>query len=129
MSWFNIIECFQSYGENCHNPCSQHCYNRNFDRYNGSCLTGCTGGFYGKRCELGKYLNNRRLENIYNLIYIVIGWLKLRKWFEHYLTFYLSLPYAGIFRLINDQLAKRNYFKTFFDVVCVKNFTNYAVMS
>nr|XP_034321721.1 multiple epidermal growth factor-like domains protein 10 [Crassostrea gigas] len=29
-------ECYQSYGENCHYPCSQHCYNRNCDRYNGS---------------------------------------------------------------------------------------------
>lgn len=60
MSWFNIIECFQSYGENCHYPCSQHCYNRNCDRYNGSCLTGCTGGFYGEQCEQGKYYLNYR---------------------------------------------------------------------
>lgn len=55
MSWFNIIECFKSYGENCHYPCSQHCYNRNCDRYNGSCLTGCTDGFYGERCDKGKH--------------------------------------------------------------------------
>lgn len=43
--------CFQSYGENCKHPCSQHCYNRNCDRFNGSCLTGCTDGFYGERCD------------------------------------------------------------------------------
>lgn len=56
MSWFEIIECYQSYGENCpYDSCSQHCYNRNCDRYNGSCLTGCTGGFYGERCEKGKH--------------------------------------------------------------------------
>lgn len=43
--------CFQSYGENCRYSCSKHCYNKNCDRFNGSCLVGCTDGFYGERCE------------------------------------------------------------------------------
>lgn len=51
---FNMTACFQSYGENCQHPCSQHCYNKNCDRFNGSCLTGCMDGFYGKRCDKGK---------------------------------------------------------------------------
>ncbi|XP_052694681.1 receptor-type tyrosine-protein phosphatase epsilon-like [Crassostrea angulata] len=44
-------ECFQSYGENCHYPCSQHCYDKNCDRFNGSCLTGCIDG--KSSCLLG----------------------------------------------------------------------------
>lgn len=48
---FNVTACFQSYGENCQHQCSQHCYNKNCDRFNGSCQTGCTDGFYGERCD------------------------------------------------------------------------------
>lgn len=39
----------------CHYPCSQHCYIKNCDRFNGSCLTGCTDGFYDEWCEKGKH--------------------------------------------------------------------------
>lgn len=65
MLGLNKIECFQSYGENCHYPCSQHCYVKNCDRFNGICLTGYTDGFNGKLCDKGKLeLNFQRLENI-----------------------------------------------------------------
>lgn len=43
--------CVQSYGENCQHPCSQHCYNKECDRFNGTCLTGCTHGFHGQKCN------------------------------------------------------------------------------
>lgn len=39
--FFFIKACFQSYGENCRYSCSEHCYNKNCDRFNGSCLVGC----------------------------------------------------------------------------------------
>lgn len=37
-------ECIVSYGENCWYPCSVHCINKTCDRFNGSCLSGCTEG-------------------------------------------------------------------------------------
>lgn len=49
-----IIECSQSYGENCRYPCSSHCYNQSCDKFNGRCLYCCTDGFYGELCDKGK---------------------------------------------------------------------------
>lgn len=43
-------ECNLSYGENCWHPCSVHCINKTCDRFNGSCLSGCTEG---ERCDRG----------------------------------------------------------------------------
>lgn len=54
-----IKACFQSYGENCQHPCSQHCYDKNCDKFNGSCMTGCTDGFYGEQCDKGEYELNK----------------------------------------------------------------------
>lgn len=48
---FYVIACVQSYGENCQHPCSQHCYNKECDRFNGTCFTGCTHGFHGQKCN------------------------------------------------------------------------------
>lgn len=43
--------CYQSYGENCQFPCSQHCRNKNCSIFNGTCLNGCTEAFYGEKCD------------------------------------------------------------------------------
>lgn len=51
-----VIACVQSYGENCQHPCSQHCYNKECDRFNGTCLTGCTHGFHRQKCNKGTYV-------------------------------------------------------------------------
>uniref|UniRef100_A0A8W8NR49 Uncharacterized protein n=1 Tax=Magallana gigas TaxID=29159 RepID=A0A8W8NR49_MAGGI len=42
---------FESYGEDCKIPCSQTCYNKNCDRFNGTCLSACTNQFYGEKCD------------------------------------------------------------------------------
>lgn len=52
--FFVNLECVQSYGENCRNSCSSHCYNQTCERFNGQCLLGCNDGFYGEQCERGK---------------------------------------------------------------------------
>lgn len=51
--FFINLECVQSYGENCRNPCSPHCYNQTCEKFKGQCLFGCNDGFYGEKCERG----------------------------------------------------------------------------
>lgn len=51
-----VIACVQSYGENCQHPCSQHCYNKECDRFNGTCLTGCTHEFHEQKCNKGTHV-------------------------------------------------------------------------
>lgn len=36
-----ILECVQSFGENCQYPCHEFCVNQTCDRINGRCLYGC----------------------------------------------------------------------------------------
>lgn len=55
-----LTACYQSYGENCQIPCSQHCRNKNCSIFNGTCLYGCTEGFYGEKCNKGKNINHMR---------------------------------------------------------------------
>lgn len=33
--------------------CSQNCYNKNCNRFNGTCLSACTNQFYGEKCDKG----------------------------------------------------------------------------
>lgn len=33
--------------------CSPYCFDRKCDRFNGTCLTGCTDNFYGEKCDKG----------------------------------------------------------------------------
>uniref|UniRef100_A0A8W8NS56 EGF-like domain-containing protein n=1 Tax=Magallana gigas TaxID=29159 RepID=A0A8W8NS56_MAGGI len=56
---FFIVECSQSYGENCRNPCSSHCYNQSCDKFNGRCLYCCTDGFYGEMCDKAPVMLNQ----------------------------------------------------------------------
>lgn len=49
----SFIECVRSYGENCKLPCSPHCSQQKCHRFNGTCLTNCTDGFYGEKCDIG----------------------------------------------------------------------------
>lgn len=51
-----VIECTQSYGENCQHPCSPHCFNQTCDRFSGRCLLCCTDTFHGERCDASKTL-------------------------------------------------------------------------
>lgn len=46
-------ECFQSYGENCQYPCSEHCIDHKCDRFNGKCL--CNGK-HGKPMTLSNVI-------------------------------------------------------------------------
>lgn len=39
-----IVECVNSYGENCMYPCSENCINRICDRFNGSCMCNLQDG-------------------------------------------------------------------------------------
>lgn len=43
-----LLECTQSYGENCQNHCSEQCINQTCDRFNGNCLCDAK---YGKLCN------------------------------------------------------------------------------
>lgn len=36
--YFKILECVNSYRENCFYPCSENCINRTCDIFNGSCM-------------------------------------------------------------------------------------------
>lgn len=53
MKYINNYRMFESYGEDCKIPCSQTCYNKNCDRFNGTCLSACTNQFYGEKCDKG----------------------------------------------------------------------------
>ena len=53
MHLLSFIECVRSYGENCKLPCSPHCSQQKCHRFNGTCLTNCTDGFYGEKCDIG----------------------------------------------------------------------------
>lgn len=55
-SLYMHLACVQSYGENCGNSCSPHCYNQTCDRFNGQCLIGCKDGYYGEKCNEGNDL-------------------------------------------------------------------------
>lgn len=32
---------------------AKNCYNKNCDRFNGTCLSACTNQFYGEKCDKG----------------------------------------------------------------------------
>lgn len=69
-----IRECFESHGKDCKIPCSQHCYNKNCDRFNGTCLSGCINQFYGEKCDNGiiVLLYNIRYAKIYQQLYNIV---------------------------------------------------------
>lgn len=69
-----ISECVKSYGENCQNPCSQHCLNQTCDRFNGKCLFWCEEGFYGEKCDKGRIFFFKVLICIY--IFTIVSLLK-----------------------------------------------------
>jgi hypothetical protein len=47
---------FNTYGENCKIPCG-HCKdNVSCNSINGSCPEGCTEGWYGEKCDIGKFV-------------------------------------------------------------------------
>ncbi|XP_078327612.1 uncharacterized protein LOC111113457 [Crassostrea virginica] len=39
--------------------CSPYCFDRNCDRFNGTCLTGCTDNFYGEKCDKDVFREQR----------------------------------------------------------------------